>query len=120
MAATALDRWRLAEAFDGPLDTPCMHLPNRPCSDGYVRLGPGVGSAHRLMYVALRGPIPDGLELDHLCRNHACVNPWHMEPVTGRVNKLRGTSPSAVHAAKTHCPKGHAYTPENVYEFTLA
>lgn len=46
--------------------------------------------AHRVTYELLVGPIPDGLVIDHLCRNRACVNPSHMEPVTGRVNTQRG------------------------------
>lgn len=71
--------------------------------------------AHRFAYELLVGPIPDGLELDHLCRNRACVNPDHMEPVTSRVNTLRGTSPAARNAVKTHCDAGHPLSPENTY-----
>lgn len=71
-------------------------------------------SAHRWSYMHFVGPIPEGLELDHLCRNPACVNPRHLEPVTGRENKLRGTSPAAVNAKKTHCPKGHPYSGSNL------
>ena len=69
--------------------------------------------AHRVVYSALRGEIPEGLELDHLCRNRRCVNPWHLELVTGRVNTLRGDALSAINARKTHCIGGHAFTPEN-------
>lgn len=67
--------------------------------------------AHRFAYETLVGPIPDGLELDHLCRNRACVNPDHLEPVTGRVNTLRGESPTAQNARKTHCVHGHELPP---------
>lgn len=63
--------------------------------------------AHRLSYEALRGPVPDGLQLDHLCRNRWCVNPAHMEPVTSRENTLRGLGRTAQNARKTHCPQGH-------------
>lgn len=66
--------------------------------------------AHRVFYAELVGPIPSGLQLDHLCRNRACVNPGHLEPVTKRVNTLRGLGPPARNARKTRCPEGHQYT----------
>ena len=71
--------------------------------------------AHRSVYRVLIGDIPDGMELDHLCRNRACVNPHHMEVVDHKTNSLRGESFSAVLSRKTHCPRGHEYTPENTY-----
>ncbi len=73
------------------------------------------GRAHRYAHELLIGPIPDGLEPDHLCRNTACVNPLHLELVTGRENILRGESPTAQNARKTHCKHGHELTPENTY-----
>jgi hypothetical protein len=64
--------------------------------------------AHRWAYDFLRGPFPDGLQLDHLCRNRACVNPWHLEPVTSQVNSERGSW-----GMRQTCPQGHAYNDEN-------
>lgn len=71
--------------------------------------------AHRFSYEQLVGEIPEGLHLDHLCRNRACVNPAHLEPVTSRVNTLRGVGPSARNAAKTHCDSGHPLDEDNTY-----
>jgi hypothetical protein len=69
---------------------------------------------HRIAYEALVGPLPAGLpDLDHLCRNRRCVNPDHLEPVTRRENVRRGVGHTAINMRKTHCPKGHEYTPGN-------
>jgi len=64
-------------------------------------------SAHTLAYEAYYGPVANGMEIDHLCRNRMCCNPFHLEAVTHRENVLRGTSLSALRAKQTHCARGH-------------
>lgn len=70
--------------------------------------------AHRLIYELLVANIPDGLAIDHLCRNTSCVNPEHLDPVTDKVNLARGYSPSALASRATHCPQGHPYAGDNL------
>lgn len=87
--------------------------------DGYGKYGRAnvngktVG-AHVAVYRHLVGPVPAGLEIDHLCRNPICCNPAHMEPVTRRENVLRQPKVIAARTA-SHCRNGHPWTPENTY-----
>lgn len=69
--------------------------------------------ANRWLYERMVGPIPQGLTLDHTCRVRHCVRPEHQEPVTSKVNIMRGETLAAANAAKTRCPSGHEYSIEN-------
>ena len=104
------------------LDAHTYYDPNTGCwlwvgyrdKKGYGRIHFGKHSeshlVHRVGYELERGPIPDGMELDHLCRQPACWSPYHLEPVTHRVNCQRGVC-GAVNAARqlamTVCKRGH-------------
>jgi len=89
---------------------------------GYIKNGYGVfnpGSlgpkqAHKLAWEDVRGEVPNGLVLDHLCRTRACVNPEHLEIVTIRENVLRGEGYSALKARQTHCKNGHEFKGGNL------
>ena len=85
--------------------------------DGYGRFGVNrkIVPAHRFSWELANGrPVPEGRVIDHLCRNRACVNPAHLDPVTNHVNVvIRGFAPASLHLRKTHCIHGHEFTPEN-------
>lgn len=72
-----------------------------------------VMGAHRMSYWHFIGPIPDGLVIDHLCRNPRCVRPDHLDVVPPHINNLRGASPSALNARKTQCHAGHPFNETN-------
>jgi HNH endonuclease len=86
---------------------------------GYGRIcvsrAAGDQQVHRIAYETFIGPIPDGMEIDHKCRNRKCCNPDHLEAVTPRENQRRSTSPIAKNMATTHCKGGHALAGDNLY-----
>jgi len=73
-------------------------------------------TAHRVAWELFKGPIPKGLEIDHLCRVRCCVNPDHLEPVTHAENIRRGSGGSHMRN-RTHCPHGHPYNEENTLRY---
>ena len=96
-----------------PVPSGCIEWQGtRPRGYGQFSLGYKMVLAHRWAWEQVNGPIPDSLHLDHLCRNPACVNPNHLEPVTARENKVRAVA--AVPRA-THCRRGHQRNETNMY-----
>lgn len=85
----------------------CWHWTAAKDNKGYGRFAAGGrnNQAYAWAYRHFVGPVPEGFELDHTCRNRACVNPAHLEPVPHKVNVLRGSAPSAQHAQKPRCPR---------------
>lgn len=93
----------------------CWEWPGSTTSNGYGTASyirddgiQRIAMTHRVVYEALVGPIPEGLDLDHLCRNRICCNPKHLEPVPRIVNSHRGAK-----YRPSHCIHGHEYTKEN-------
>jgi hypothetical protein len=97
--------------------TPCMPWPGylSPDGYGYLSVNNHTRRVHRAVYENVKGKIPPGLVLDHLCRNRSCVNPDHLEIVTPKVNVLRGETITARNAKKTHCVHGHSLDAPNIY-----
>ena len=100
-----------------PLEGGCWYYTGSKNENGYgrfhIRKQEQIRS-HRFAYLIYRGPIPEGLTIDHLCRNRACVNPNHLEAVPWLDNIRRGYNPSR---DKTKCPRGHDYNSVNTYRW---
>lgn len=100
-------------------DTPCFEWTASTIREyGQFGLNGKNYLAHRLSYEDVKGKIPEGLELDHLCRNHKCVNTDHLQAVPHKENIRRGLAgflSGLKQRLKTHCPQGHEYTKENTY-----
>lgn len=109
----------LRERFYGRLvidpDTGCLLWTGYISEDGYgiVHTGGKVRKVHRVAWELANGPIPSGLQLDHLCRVRNCANVDHLEPVTQRVNVMRGQGIAPKRAAQTECIHGHPFTEAN-------
>jgi HNH endonuclease len=101
--------------------TGCLLWTGSILRDGYGQIsrgGRGSQNArvHRVAWELANGPVPDGLQLDHLCRVRHCANIAHLEAVTQRENILRSSITFAsINAAKTHCDNGHEFTEANTY-----
>lgn len=118
----AIDRLmpRIYEGETSHDELPCWlfrgsHNPQGYGQIGKGRRGEGQQLTHRVTYTYFRADVPEGLDLDHLCRVRGCCNPWHLEPVTRRVNNLRAVGLGKSNLKKTHCPYGHAYDEANTY-----
>ena len=99
--------------------TSCWLWTGATSADGYghIKVEGRTIKAHRISYEWAVGPIPDGLDIDHLCRVRNCVNPEHLEPVTRKVNTRRGEGWAGQHARKTHCINGHEFNEANTYTY---
>lgn len=107
--------WRNVAKCDERDDLCWLWLGHHDGRYGKMSVGGVNTTAHRVGFKLLRGPVPDDLTVDHLCRNTICVNPAHMEVVTSVENVMRGASGPASNARKTRCIHGHEFSAANTY-----
>jgi hypothetical protein len=103
-------------------DGACFVFTGAKQSRGYGSIGINgkkTALVHRVIYEHYIGPIPDGLTIDHLCRNRLCCNPEHLEAVSNKTNILRGEGPTAKNRRKTHCKRGHLLAGDNLVKRAL-
>ena len=94
--------------MDGPGGCWIWLRSRQPSGYGQLKVDGKTIYAHRALYELIRGQIPEGKHIDHLCRVRACCNPWHLEVVDPIENWRRGQSPTRLNADKTHCSRGHS------------
>lgn len=99
--------------------TDCWEWQGHIIHNGYGQFGLNskVVGSHRFAYELYNGKIPQGMTVDHLCRNRKCCNPEHLEIVTNKENILRGIGITAINSKKTHCKRGHPLSGDNLYKY---
>lgn len=120
--------WKKVIIKDCGYSSPCWHWTGSLNNNGYAsfRIKPHKTSGHRAVYLQMVGEIKEGLVIDHMCRNRACMNPTHLQAVTQKQNLSTAiglgekgmvylAKINEIHKAKTHCPQGHKYTDANTY-----
>lgn len=125
---TAMDRYFAnvrAGLWSPTMQSYCLLWVGKLNHEGYAQMGwislvdkQQHSTGHLFAYERFVGPIPEGFQVDHLCRVRNCVASWHLEAVTPRENLLRGNTFQALNVAKTQCPEGHPYDKANTYVWT--
>lgn len=118
MGGRGFTLWQRFIAKVRPTPNGCWEWMGARIPNGYgvIQANGRTEKAHRVGVQLSGRTIPDGDEVDHLCRNRACVNPWHLDVVSPRINVRRMNLALNVGSAKTHCPQGHPYSGDNLDE----